>query len=388
MNPALARLLTRLYPSPWRERYGPEFEAFLQTGPSGIGPSMNIVWSALCEHIGPTRASNMDPNPNSLSSLRTLSTLRSTLKHPSARLPFAMSLTVLGLLLGAGIYNIFHVETLRAQLLHPASEPLPSFEVATIRPSHADGTKLGFRMTPAEFKVQNASITDLIRFAYMVKSTAQLPQEPHWINSDKFDIDAKIAETQIEVMKKLTPDHRFEQNRFMVQSLLSERFGLKLSSQMKNLAVYALVVAKGGPRLKEVEGLSPPQSGPAPPTPPHATNSATTPGLAHMPTLTGGRGELKAGEVSMHFFTDWVSRQPEMADRVVIDATGLKGSYNFELNWSPDDDRTPLLNGVPQESTGPSIFTAFQEQLGLKLESRRAPVEVLVIDHVEPPSQN
>jgi uncharacterized protein (TIGR03435 family) len=77
-----------------------------------------------------------------------------------------------------------------------------------------------------------------------------------------------------------------------------------------------------------------------------------------------------------------------MADRVVIDATGLKGSYNFELNWSPDDDRTPLLNGVPQESTGPSIFTAFQEQLGLKLESRRAPVEVLVIDHVEPPSQN
>jgi uncharacterized protein (TIGR03435 family) len=107
-----------------------------------------------------------------------------------------------------------------------------------------------------------------------------------------------------------------------------------------------------------------------------------------MPTLTGSRGELKAGAVSMHFFTDWVSRQPEMADRVVIDATGLKGSYDFELNWSPDDGHAPLLNGVPQESTGPSIFTAFQEQLGLKLESRKAPVEVLVIDHVEPPSQN
>jgi uncharacterized protein (TIGR03435 family) len=89
----------------------------------------------------------------------------------------------------------------------------------------------------------------------------------------------------------------------------------------------------------------------------------------------------------MHFFTDWVSRQPEMADRVVIDATGLKGSYDFELNWSPEDGSTPLFNGVPQD-TGPSIFTAFQEQLGLKLESRKAPVEVLVIDHVEPPSQN
>jgi uncharacterized protein (TIGR03435 family) len=378
MNPALARLLTRLYPRPWRERYGAEFEEFLQTGPSGFGPSMNIVWSALCEHIAPTRTSNVDPNPNSLSTLST------TLKHPSAYLPVAMSLTVVGVLLVAGLYGIFHVETLRAQLLHPTGEPLPSFEVATIRPSHADGAKLGFRMPPAEFKVQNASITDLIRFAYMIKSTAQLPQEPRWINSDKFDIDAKIAESQIEVMKKLTPDHRFEQNRFMVQSLLADRFGLKLSSQMKNLPVYALMVAKGGPRLKEAEGLSPPQPEPTPPPPP----PATTPGLAHMPTLTGGRGELKAGAVSMHFFTDWVSRQPEMADRVVIDATGLKGSYDFELNWSPDDGRTPLLNGVPQESTGPSIFTAFQEQLGLKLESRKAPVDVLVIDHVEPPSQN
>jgi Protein of unknown function (DUF3738) len=208
MNPALARLLTRLYPRPWGERYRAEFEEFLQTGPGGFGPSMNIVWSALCEHIAPTQASDMDPNPNSLGSLRTLST---TMKHPSAYLPVAMSLTAVGVLSVAALYGIFHVETLRAQLLHPASEPLPSFEVATIRPSHADGAKLGFRMTPAEFKVQNASVTDLIRFAYMVKSTAQLPQAPRWISSDKFDIDAKIAESQIEVMKKLTPDHRFEQ---------------------------------------------------------------------------------------------------------------------------------------------------------------------------------
>jgi Protein of unknown function (DUF3738) len=197
MNTALARLFTRLYPRPWRERYGAEFEEFLQTGPSGFGTSINVIRSALCEHIAPTRASNMNPNPNTV---RTLST---TLKHPSAYLSVAMSLTAVGVLSVAALYGIFHVETLRAQLLHPASEPLPSFEVATIRPSHADGAKLGFRMTPAEFKVQNASITDLIRFAYMVKSTAQLPQEPRWINSDKFDIDAKIAESQIEVMKNL-----------------------------------------------------------------------------------------------------------------------------------------------------------------------------------------
>jgi uncharacterized protein (TIGR03435 family) len=276
------------------------------------------------------------------------------------------------------------VANLRAQLLHPASGPLPAFEVATIRPNHSDDAKLGFRMTSAEFQIQNASITDLIRFAYMVKSSAQLPQEPRWINSDKFDINAKIGESQIEAMKKLTPDQRFEQNRLMVQSLLSDRFSLKLSSQTKTLPVYAMVVAKSGPRLKEVEGLSPPQPGHSPPPPP----PAATPASAPMPTLMGRRGELKAGAVSMPFFTDWVSRQPEMSDRVVIDATGLKGSYDFELNWSPEDGRTPLLNGVPQESTGPSIFTAFQEQLGLKLESRKAPVEILVIDHVDRPSKN
>lgn len=99
MNPALARLLTRLYPRPWRERYGAEFEAFLQTGPSGFGTSMNVIRSALHEHIVPTQGGNMNPNPNSF---------RVILKHPSAFLPLAMSLTALGVLFAAGIYGILH----------------------------------------------------------------------------------------------------------------------------------------------------------------------------------------------------------------------------------------------------------------------------------------
>jgi uncharacterized protein (TIGR03435 family) len=153
---------------------------------------------------------------------------------------------------------------------------------------------------------------------------------------------------------------------------------------MKDLPVYALVVAKGGPNLKEAGGLPLPQPGHSPPPP----TPGTTPATMRMPGLAGGRGKLKASAVSMPFFTDWVSRQPEMGDRVVIDATGLKGSYDFELNWSPDDGHPQLLNGEPVEPTGPSIFTALQEQIGLKLESQKAPVEVLVIDHVEHPSEN
>ena len=287
-------------------------------------------------------------------------------------------------LAGPFAVGFVHVVNLRAQLLHPASEPLPSFEVATIRPSHSDLQKLGFRMTRIEFNVQNASLTDLIKFAYSVKSNAQLPKGPRWIDSDKFDINARIEESQAETIQKLPPDQRFDQRRLMLQSLLSDRFGLKLSSQTKDLPVYALIVAKGGPKLKEVEGLPLPQPGHSSPPPPPGT---LAPGV-HLPTLTGRRGQLTAGAVSMPFFVNWVSGQPEMGDRVVTDATGLKGSYDFELNWSPDDGHTPLLNGVPQETTGPSIFTAFQEQLGLKLESRKAPVEVLIIDHAERPSEN
>jgi hypothetical protein len=99
MNPTLARLLTRLYPRPWRERYGEEFEEFLQTSQGGLRTSVNVVWSALHEHIVPTRGGNVDPNPNSF---------RTILKHPSAFLPLAMSLTALGVLFGAAIYGILH----------------------------------------------------------------------------------------------------------------------------------------------------------------------------------------------------------------------------------------------------------------------------------------
>ena len=97
MNPALARLLTRLYPPAWRERYGEEFEALLEMGSGGFRTCANSIWSALCEHIVPTRGGNMDPNPNSF---------RTILKHPSAFLPLAMSLTALAVVGVAAIDSI------------------------------------------------------------------------------------------------------------------------------------------------------------------------------------------------------------------------------------------------------------------------------------------
>ena len=99
MNPRLAHLLTRLYPRPWRERYADEFETFLQNGPGGLQALANVVWSALHEHLTPTRGNPMNPNPNSF---------RAILKHPSAFLPLAMSLSALGVLACAAIYGFLH----------------------------------------------------------------------------------------------------------------------------------------------------------------------------------------------------------------------------------------------------------------------------------------
>jgi uncharacterized protein (TIGR03435 family) len=181
-------------------------------------------------------------------------------------------------------------------------------------------------------------------------------------------------------MGKMLPDAKFEQFRLMVQSLLEDRFKLKVSTCMKELPVYALVVAKNGPHL----------------TPAHVAPEAV---MKHMPTLAGwSTGELKTGAVSMRMFTSFLSGRPETGGRVVVDATSLTGSYDFTLNWTPDDVHSAQVNGgdpgmvaaspSPPESSAPSFLTALQEQLGLKLESRKAPVEVLVIDHVEEPTPN
>jgi uncharacterized protein (TIGR03435 family) len=259
-----------------------------------------------------------------------------------------------------------------------ATPQLPAFEVASIKPSNSDSNLHNFMISATRFRVENGTVTALIRFAYNIKSDDQLPKEPRWIGSDGFDIDAKIADSQNDAMNKLASEQKLDQYRLMVRSLLIDRFKLRVRRQMKELPVYALVVAKNGPK-------------------PALVNVPLESQMQRSPTLTGGsRGELRAGAVSMALFTDWLSGRDDMSGRVVIDETGLPGSYDFMLSWTPDEARSATLNGAgasqgtasAQESPGVSILTALQEQLGLKLESTRANVEALVIDHIERPSEN
>jgi uncharacterized protein (TIGR03435 family) len=272
------------------------------------------------------------------------------------------------LLLGPLGFGLLHAMQANAPLLHPRTTPLPAFEVATIKMSKDPSAGANLQLSPAHFRA-HGSIQELIKFAYQAKSDDQIVGGPGWMSSELFDIEARGTEVDIEAFKKLPFPSNIEEVKFLIQSLLADRFQLKVSFSTQDLPVYALVVTKEGPKFKEVE----PSPFPPPGIPP--------PPGAHLPSLgTTGTNQTTATAMPMNEVAVWLSNFDEVGNRIVVDDTGLKGSYSW------------VLNGVSMKpSTDPSvtsIFTALQEQLGLKLVPKKAPVEVLVIDHVERPSQN
>ncbi len=171
---------------------------------------------------------------------------------------------------------------------------LPSFEVAVIRPSAADAAGTNFMLSSSRFSVTNAPLTDLIQFAYNLKTNQQVPKTPAWIASQKFDIDATIADADRDALNKLPADQKLEQYRLRVRTLLADRFHFQASMQTKDLPVYALVLAKGGPKPALVPA-------------PSDTLAQRT------PTLGGfSSGQVKAGAVSMAVFADWLSGRPDV----------------------------------------------------------------------------
>jgi uncharacterized protein (TIGR03435 family) len=185
----------------------------------------------------------------------------------------------------------------------------------------------------------------LIRSAYRIQAD-QIVGGPAWLDSDRYDIDAKTGGTE-----KISP----ELFRTMLQNLLADRFGLKTHRETRQMTVYVLVADKGGTRLREdTEG---------------GGNRLNTDRVAGKAVLTGTR-------VSMEQFSGYIG---DKLSRVVIDKTELEGVYDFTLEWDPEQAPGAI---------GPSMFTGLREQLGLRLESQKTPVDVLVIDSVGRPSEN
>ena len=255
---------------------------------------------------------------------------------------------------------------------------VPAFDVISIKPDKSESGMVRIMGKPDGYAADNVSLKMLIQNAYGIREDL-ISGAPNWADSARFDIDAKVADVDVEALKKLTQ----EQRRLILRPLLADRFKLKIHTETRQLPVYELVVAKGGSKLKE-----------ATPGDTYANGVKGPDGVGRGGMMRVGRGQLTAQAVPMTPFANMLSQQ---LHRTVVDKTGLTGKYDIELNWTPDQGADPMFkgpDGPPQRSdaapdpSGPSIFTALQEQLGLKLQSAKGPVETIVIDHVEMPSEN
>lgn len=272
----------------------------------------------------------------------------------------------------------------------------PSFDVVSVK-RNASPSGAMMRAMPGNLTAVGATVRQLIRQAYQLQDF-QIVGGPDWMNSDRFDVEARFDAS--------TPVPGFEgpaRMQAMLRTLLADRFNLVARRETRALPVYALVLARSdgrlGPQLTPSavdcaalgrRGGPPPEAGRgrgAPPPP------GTPFSLGPRPQCGGrsGFGQLIAGGAPMAQF---VTQLSQMTGRVVIDRTGLTGGYDIDLKWTPTPDQLPAgppppgVELPPIDPNGPSLFTALEEQLGLKLESERGPVEVLVIDRLEPPTEN
>jgi uncharacterized protein (TIGR03435 family) len=247
----------------------------------------------------------------------------------------------------------------------PAVRPaFNSFEVATIKPAAPDSRGRYVRMQSAhQLFAKNFTLKELVGVAYSLTPRA-ISGGPAWIESDRYDI---VAGTPGEVQPNL--DEQMQ----MLRKLLTDRFSLSFHREPKEFSVYALTVAKGGPKLKE--------------------SSAPPDGLPDLVSVVypeeggGVRIVMPARNATMAQFASTMNRA--ILDRPVVDRTGLSGKYDFDLEWTPDETQFggQLPQGIP-EHPKPDLFAAVQQQLGLRLEATKGPIEALVIDKVERPSEN
>jgi uncharacterized protein (TIGR03435 family) len=253
----------------------------------------------------------------------------------------------------------------------PAITPL-AYDVVAIKPNKSGSNMMGYGDRADGYSANNISLSVLIHFAYNLKTDTQLTGLPGWADSARFDIQSKMDEETAAALKKLPRDHAIEQRRLMMQTLLADRFQLKVHQVTKELPIYALVIAKGGVKLS---GANPNDTYPNGIKAPDGTSR---PGMMQMRD-----GELKAQAIPVSSLVYYLAAN---VDRIVVDNTGLTGNYDMSLRWSSDEVANAQQD--PTTNSAPSLFTALQEQLGLKLESTKGPVDTIVVDHVAQPSEN
>ena len=232
-----------------------------------------------------------------------------------------------------------------------AKDADPDWEVATVRPSNPDEQTQDVRTLGRHMLIHRQTVEALLRMGYGLQKS-QIVGAPEWVKTEEFDADG-LADAEGE------PSVRQVQS--LVRKLLAERFGVKAHREQREMSVFALTVAKNGPKLTPAKG----------------------------DRFSGGQQNPRTGEgyrtigfkdTSMQ---DLATMLMQYVDRPIVDKTGLKGPYDFTLKYTYDESVAPVDGTAP-----PSLFTAMQEQLGLKLDPVRAPADVLVVDSVERPGAN
>jgi uncharacterized protein (TIGR03435 family) len=276
-----------------------------------------------------------------------------------------------------GIWPIFCQRSPAQSGNGPQATASLSFDVVSIR-RNTSGKGLEMHETADGFVATNMAIQPVILFAYKLRDPdlmiggRLLPGAPGWINSEKYDIRAKISPSDLGAMQKLSPEKQSDQKRLMLQSMLADRFKFKVRNDAKPMPCYALVVSKNGPRIKEAASSD--------------------------PALPDGKmfaqlGHVEAQGVPMSQLAFALAAPLHCP---VQDKTGLTGRYDFALQYSPDVGLgttygNPVAgpqNAASQDASGPSLFTAIREQLGLKLIPVTIPIEGIFIERIERPSAN
>ena len=239
----------------------------------------------------------------------------------------------------------------------------PGIDVATVKPSQPGRPGKLFSFQGRSLVTFNTNMNDLVTFAYSLH-TKQIIGAPDWFGTDSFDIDA---------VPDVSGRPNLNQMRLLLQKLLADRFQLKFHHDQRELSAYILSVAPGGPKCKTTTA--------APNDPPGF--------------LFRGLGDLMVRNMTMADFANGM--QTAVMDKPVVDQTGLKDRYDFNLKWTPDDSQFAQFrgNGAPpppppsdDPNAPPALYTAIQEQAGLKIGPGKAQDDVIVIDHVEKPTAN
>jgi uncharacterized protein (TIGR03435 family) len=247
-----------------------------------------------------------------------------------------------------------------AILLQAQSLSQPEFEAASIKrsePGNLRGSTFEF-LPGGGLRIVNGTLRAILETAFEIREF-QILGGPGWVNSEQYDILARSTDSGSN-QAGATNDLRVV--RLRLQALLAQRFNLEAHRETRELPEYALQVAKNGPKFLQDDTSGSP-------------NGPRT-------GIQRSCGQMIGTDATMANLSLMLARQ---LDRPVVDRTGLTGKYNFQFTWTPDTGPCP---GSPNSSDGPSIFTALQEALGLRLESIRGPVDSLIIDHADRPSEN